>query len=252
MRVIPVPCLTDNYAYLVAADGSSDALVVDPSESAPVIAALEREGLELVAILNTHHHHDHVGGNAELRERFGPLPVYAHASDEGRVPEQTEKVEEGKSFEVAGLRFGALHVPGHTTGAVSYLVGDAVFTGDTLFIAGCGRLFEGTPAMMYGSLSGKLARLPRETRVFCGHEYTVNNLRFAVHAEPENQAAARKLESARAARERGEPTVPSTIGEELETNPFMRCDEPTIRAHFPGASGADVLGAVRKAKDGFR
>ena len=252
MRVIPVPCLSDNYAYLVTADGSDEAFVVDPSESAPVIAAIEQHRLRLVAIVNTHHHHDHVGGNEELRAKYGELPVYAHASDRGRVPAQTVSVEEGKPFHAAGLELRALHVPGHTLGAVAYVVEDAVFTGDTLFVAGCGRLFEGTPAQMYESLSGKLGRLPPATRVYCGHEYTVSNLRFAVHAEPDNRAAAEKLTAAQAVRERGEPTVPSTIGEELATNPFMRCDEPGLAARFPGGNAAEVLGAVRKAKDGFR
>jgi hydroxyacylglutathione hydrolase len=252
MRVIPVPCLSDNYAYLVTRDGSSDAFVVDPSESAPVIAALEREGLRLVAIVNTHHHHDHVGGNEELRARFGDLPVYAHVSDVGRVPAQTERVEEGRSFHVAGLELHPLHVPGHTLGAVAYHVEDAVFTGDTLFVAGCGRLFEGTPEQMHDSLSGKLGRLPAATRVYCGHEYTVNNLRFAVHAEPENRAAAAMLEAAQATRAKGEPTVPSTIGDELRVNPFLRCDAPSIAAHFPGASVVETFAAVRKAKDTFR
>ncbi len=252
MRVIPVPCLSDNYAYLVAADGSAEAFVIDPSEAEPVIAALEREKLRLVAIVNTHHHHDHVGGNEGLRARFGALPVYAHASDEGRVPAQTDHVEEGRRFEVAGLTLDPLHVPGHTTGAVAYVVEGAVFTGDTLFVAGCGRLFEGTPAMMHRSLSEKLGRLPPATRVYCGHEYTVSNLRFAVHVEPDNRAAADKLAAAQAARGRGEPTVPSTIGEELLTNPFMRCDAPAVAARFPGASVVDVFAAVRSAKDTFR
>src|SRR5271165_7103355 len=156
MRVIPVPCLSDNYAYLVTADGARDAFVVDPSESAPVVAALEQTGLHLVAIVNTHHHPDHVGGNEGLIAKLGPMPVYAHASDEGRVPAQTERVEEGKGFDVAGLHLDPLHVPGHTTGAVAYVVDGGVFTGDTLFVAGCGRLFEGTPAMMHRSLSEKL------------------------------------------------------------------------------------------------
>jgi len=205
-----------------------------------------------VAILNTHHHHDHVGGNEGLLRRFGALPVYAHVSDRGRVPEQTAAVEEGVPFEVAGLSFRPLHVPGHTTGAVAYCVEDAVFTGDTLFVAGCGRLFEGTPAMMHASLGDKLGRLPPGTRVYCGHEYTVSNLRFAVHAEPDNRAAAAKLESAKAARERGEPTVPSTIGEERETNPFLRCDLPSLRERFPGPTAVDTFAAVREAKDTFR
>jgi hydroxyacylglutathione hydrolase len=252
MRVIPVPCLSDNYAYLVAADGAEEAFVVDPSEAEPVIAALEREKLRLVAIVNTHHHHDHVGGNEGLLARFGKMPVYAHASDEGRVPGQTVHVEEGKRFRVAGLELDPLHVPGHTTGAVAYVVEGAVFTGDTLFVAGCGRLFEGTPAMMHTSLSGKLARLPADTRVYCGHEYTVSNLKFAVHAEPDNAAAKEALAGAEATRGRGEPTVPSTIGEELAINPFLRCEVPAVAARFPGAGVVDVFAAVRSAKDTFK
>ena len=252
MRVLPVPCLDDNYAYLVAPEGAADAVVIDPSEPAPVLAALAREGLRLVAILATHHHHDHVGGIAGLCAALGPLPVYAHASDVGRVPEQTERVEEGQAFTIAGLTFHPLHVPGHTTGAVAYHVEDAVFTGDTLFVAGCGRLFEGTAAMMHASLSGKLAQLPAATRVYCGHEYTASNLRFARYAEPDNAAAEAALARANEKRARGEPTVPSTIGDELATNPFLRCDGAAIRARFPGATAAEVFAAVRKAKDTFR
>lgn len=252
MRVIPVPCLSDNYAYLVARDGAKEAIVVDPSEGAPVLAALEREGLTLVAILNTHHHHDHVGGNQELCEKLGALPIYAHKSDVGRVPGQTVEVEEGQRFSVAGMDFLPLHVPGHTLGAVAYVVNDAVFTGDTLFVAGCGRLFEGTPAQMNESLAGKLGKLPPETRVYCGHEYTVSNLRFAAFAEPDNQAVVDKLEWAQAVREKGEATVPSTIASELETNPFLRCERASIHKHFPAPDVVATFAAVRSAKDSFR
>lgn len=253
MRVLPVPCLSDNYAYILVADGGAkDAIVIDPSESAPIFKALDREGLKLVAIVNTHHHHDHVGGNEDLCDKYEGIPVYAHMSDVGRVPRQTEQVEEGKPFRVGGLEFQPYHVPGHTLGAVSYHVEDAVFTGDTLFVAGCGRLFEGTPEQMYTSLSGKLAKLPPKTRVFCGHEYAFNNLRFAAHVEPENKAVLAKLEAAKAAKEKGEQMIPSTIEEELATNPFLRCDEPAVRKRYPADTPAGVLGAVRAAKDSFR
>jgi hydroxyacylglutathione hydrolase len=254
MRVLPVPCLSDNYAYLVHQDGAGQAVVIDPSEAEPVIAALEREGLTLAAIVNTHHHFDHVGGNAGLVARYGAVPVAAHVSDRGRVPEQTLEIEDGKPFELAGLRFEPLHVPGHTSGAVAYVVDGAVFTGDTLFVAGCGRLFEGTPAQMHASLNEKLGRLPPETKVYCGHEYTVSNLRFAASMEPGSLAVKEKLARAQATRERGEPTVPSTIGEELATNPFLRVTSPELRGHAAtlDAGAVEVFAAVRAAKDGFR
>jgi hydroxyacylglutathione hydrolase len=251
MQVIPVPCLSDNYAYLVTADGSRDTVVIDPSETAPVAERIAREGLRLVAIVNTHHHFDHVGGNEGLLQQFGAMPVYAHVSDVGRVPAQTERVEEGQPFELVGLTWRPLHVPGHTTGAVSYCVDGSVFTGDTLFVAGCGRLFEGTPAMMHASLS-KLAALPGETRVYCGHEYTVSNLRFAQSVEPDSEAIAEKLASAQNKRQKSDATVPSTIADELATNPFFRCNEPSVQARYPGATPIEVFAAVRRAKDTFR
>lgn len=251
MRIVPVPCLSDNYAYLVAASGSKRCFVIDPSEAAPVAEAVKREGLELVAIVNTHHHHDHVGGNEELGGGKA-LPVFAHESDDGRIPGLTDRVREGVPIQVAGLELVPLHVPGHTTGAVAYHTGDAVFTGDTLFIAGCGRLFEGTPAMMHTSLVKKLGALPGATRVFCGHEYTVSNLKFAAFAEPDNEAVKAKLDRATAMRARGEVTVGSTMAEELATNPFLRVGEASIRAKFGGADDVETLAHVRKAKDTFK
>ena len=247
-----VPCLSDNYAYLVRVDGSDATLVVDPSESAPVIAAVEKLGLRLVGILNTHHHHDHVGGNEGLIARFGELPVVAFEGDRGRVPAQTRGVADEETFEMAGLSIRALHVPGHTTGALAYVTDGVVFTGDTLFVAGCGRLFEGTPAMMHRSLSERLGTLPEDTRVFCGHEYTVSNLQFAVHVDPDNADARRALDEAREKRARGESTVPSTIAAERATNPFLRVSAPAMRDAFGGGDAVSVLAAVRKAKDEFR
>ena len=211
-QVVAVPCLRDNYAYIVHRSDSRQAVVIDPSEAAPVRQQLQQRGLELVAILNTHHHWDHVGGNEELRQPEG-LPVYAHQSDmdEQRVPGQTHALTHEQRFEVAGLSFGVLHVPGHTLGAVSYCLDDMVFTGDTLFIAGCGRLFEGTPEMMHRSLTGTLAQLPPDTKVYCGHEYTAANLRFAATVEPGNAAVRDKLAWATAQGEKQQPTIPSTI-----------------------------------------
>ncbi len=250
-RVVPVPCLRDNYAYLVHLPGSREAAVVDPSEGPPVLAALEREGLELRAILCTHHHYDHVGGNEALTDAIAGLEVVCSEHDRGRVPRVTKTVDDGGAFEVAGMQARVLAVPGHTLGAIAFVIDDAVFTGDTLFIAGCGRLFEGTPSMMHESLSHKLARLPPDTRVYCGHEYTASNARFALTVEPDNAALQRLAERTRLARERGEPTVPSTIGDEIAHNPFMRVSVPAVRARYENGDPATVLGAIRAAKDAF-
>ena len=254
MRVVPIPCYSDNYAYLVVADGSKQAVVVDASETEPVVAALEREGLELVGILATHHHPDHVAGNDGLLAKYGSMPVYGsqYDADEKRIPGQTHQVVDGSTFDIAGMSFRCLHVPGHTLGAIAYVVNDAVFTGDTMFVAGCGRLFEGTPEMMAESLCDKIGKLPGDTRVYCGHEYTVGNLRFALAAEPDNEAVKQKLEVAQEKRSRNEPTVPSTMAEELATNPFLRVTEPSIVKHYPGENRGEVFGKVRAAKDIFR
>ena len=254
MRVIPIACLSDNYAYLVVADGRKEAIVVDPSEAAPVVRVLESEGLTLVGILATHHHFDHVGGNDELVAKFGAMPVYGsqYDLDEKRIPGQTISINDGSTFEIAGLSFQCLHVPGHTLGAIAYVTNDAVFTGDTMFVAGCGRLFEGTPEMMAASLCDKIGRLPGNTRVYCGHEYTVSNLRFAAAAEPDNQDVQRKLEVAQEKRSRNEPTVPSTMADELATNPFLRVDQPSLLKQYAGTNRGEVFGKVRAAKDVFR
>jgi hydroxyacylglutathione hydrolase len=248
--------LSDNYAYLLHRPGSKDAIIVDASEEAPVLAALDRLGLSPVAILATHHHPDHVGGNQGVLKRFPNARVFGYRTDKGRIPGQTDLLEDEEQFDVAGIGVKALHIPGHTLGAVAYVAEGAAFTGDTLFAAGCGRLFEGTAAQMYESLNVKLGALPDDTRIYCGHEYTVNNLRFAESLEPGNPEIAKKLAWAKAARAKGEPTLPSTIGEERLTNPFLRVAEKDVVAkvnerlaqdHSPQA----VLAAVRAMKDAF-
>ena len=220
MRVEIVPCLADNYAYLIIAP-NGEAAIVDPSEPEPVMDALRQSGATLRAIWNTHHHEDHTGGNAALCEAFPDLAVVAHTRDQGRVPCQTHGVEDGDTLCLSDLQARILYNPGHTLGAVTYVVGGAAFTGDTLFMAGCGRLFEGDPAMMFASLM-RIGTLPPETRVYPGHEYAVRNLDFARSVDRNNLTVATRLEEAKRLRERGQPTVPSTIAKEWAYNPFLR------------------------------
>jgi hydroxyacylglutathione hydrolase len=259
MRIVPIPCLSDNYAYLVVCEETNLAAIVDASEAAPVEKAVTSADAKLSAIWSTHHHHDHVGGNEQVIARFGVKDVFAHVSDRGRVPGQTRFLESGESFSMGSLSIETLHIPGHTLGAIAYIVSAkgsprAVFTGDTLFLAGCGRLFEGTPEQMYTSLAS-LARLGDDTEVYCGHEYTESNLKFSHHVEPSNAEVTRAAERAKRLRAEGKPTVPSTMGEEKKTNPFLRAALPELRASVgvgPGASDIEAFAAVRHAKDGFR
>ncbi|WP_394827572.1 hydroxyacylglutathione hydrolase [Pendulispora albinea] len=259
MKITPIPCLSDNYAYLVECEATGANALVDASEAAPVLKALEARGVrKLGAIWSTHHHFDHVGGNEAVASALGVSEIAGHASDKGRIPGQTRFVEEGEESALGAIRVKTLHIPGHTLGAVAYVLTDdtgapAVFTGDTLFLAGCGRLFEGTPAMMHTSLS-KLAALPPDTRVYCGHEYTQSNLRFAAHVEPGNAKVRARAERASELRARGVETVPGTMAEELETNPFLRVRSEEIRRTLgipQNASDAEALGAIRAAKDAF-
>jgi hydroxyacylglutathione hydrolase len=257
MRIVPIPCLEDNYAYLVVCEATGVAAVVDPSEAEPILDAVKREGVELVAIWNTHHHWDHTGGNEGLLEAMPELEVVAHDSDRSRVPGQTTFAGDGDQVTLGDeVRARVIHNPGHTSGAISYYLPDqaAVFTGDTLFLGGCGRLFEGTPAQMHESLT-RLGALPDDTRVYCGHEYTVANLRFAAKLEPDNQALAERRRRVDDLRERNQPTVPATIAEERATNPFLRAEQPAViaavRASEPPEDDTpvSVFAAVRRWKD---
>jgi hydroxyacylglutathione hydrolase len=255
MRVLPVACLKDNYAYLVIAE-TGDAAIVDASEAAPVRAALAREGVTPRAIWSTHHHWDHVGANQELADELH-LEVVGHVSDEGRLPALTRRVDSGDRVRVGEGIATCIHVPGHTLGALAYFVDTgperAVFTGDTLFIAGCGRLFEGKPAQMLASLT-RLSELAVDTRVYCGHEYTEQNLRFAAYLEPDNDAVNAARDAAATQRARGQPTVGTTIAHELAVNPFLRVRSARVRFRLGIADGADdiqAFGAMRAAKDSF-
>ncbi len=257
MQVVTIPCFQDNYAYLVVCPETRRAAVVDPSDGAAVLDEIRRRELVLEAILCTHHHADHTAGNEELARQVPGIRVYGHPSDPGRIPGRNAAAAEGEGIPVGRLEGRAIHTPGHTRDGVSYLFEDALFTGDTLFAAGCGRLFEGTPAEMYRSLNEKLARGGPETRVFFGHEYTKQNLLFARSVEPDNTAVAERLELVRGRRRQGIPTTPTTLAIELETNPFLRCDAPgvlaAVREADPGTdlSPVSVFRVLRALKDRF-
>ncbi|MDP1900490.1 MAG: hydroxyacylglutathione hydrolase [Rubrivivax sp.] len=256
MNLLALPAFADNYIWMLH-DGAR-AAVVDPGDDAPVQEALDRLGLELAAILVTHHHPDHVGGVDALRSRLRG-PVFGPARE--AIPKPFEPLSEGDLIEVLGLRFRVLDVPGHTAGHTAYVQQDApaeplLFCGDTLFSAGCGRLFEGTAAQMQGSLA-KLMALPDDTRICCTHEYTLANLRFAAAVEPGNAGRAAYEGRCRARRAAGQPTLPSSIGLEKEINPFLRCAAPEVvaSARAEGAASGDALevfAALREWKNRFR
>jgi len=251
--IIPIPAFSDNYIWLLR-DGNV-AAVVDPGDAAPVIAYLEREGLALSAILATHHHGDHVGGIPALLAR-GRVPVFGPAAEV--IPGRTKALAQGDVIVVPGLdlELSVLDIPGHTAGHIAFVGKDLVFSGDTLFAAGCGRLFEGTPTQMVSSLD-KLAALPGDTAVYCGHEYTMSNLRFALAVEPGRDALLQRQTREQAKRDRGVPTLPSTMAEELSTNPFLRAGEMSVRAAVEQHSGralrdrVGVFAELRAWKNSF-
>jgi hydroxyacylglutathione hydrolase len=223
-QVVPVKAFKDNYIWTLR--NATHAAVVDPGEAGPVLDYLAREKLSLAAILATHHHPDHVGGIPDLLARHR-APVYGPKNEP--IATLTKPVSEGDTVEVPelGVKFSVLDIPGHTRAHIAYYGAGALFCGDTLFACGCGRLFEGTAAQMYASLD-KLARLPDDTKVFCGHEYTLANIGFAKAVEPSNGALASRETRDQALRAAGKPTLPSTLGEEKATNPFLRCREPAV------------------------
>lgn len=255
LKVSHVRAFADNYIWLIHSPQDAKRVVaVDPGDALPVEQELAN-GLQLAGILITHRHADHVGGVASLlRERR--IPIFGPATEKMPVPVQTLQEGDTATFEALGLEFRVLDVPGHTAGHIAYVGHGALFSGDTLFSAGCGRLFEGTPEQMTRSLA-KLASLPEDTRVYCGHEYTVNNLKFALAVEPENEHSVEYLEECRARRTRDEATVPSTMRRERNVNPFLRCDRQSVKQAAEAKVGRrlqnhiEVFAVIRQWKDGF-
>ena len=257
LEVSPLRAFSDNYLWLIRApDDRRGAVVVDPGDARPVEDALARDGLELRTILVTHHHPDHVGGVQALAAKFR-APVFGPSRE--RLPCDVQPIDDGDVVSLAdlGLEFRVMAVPGHTLGHVAYHGHGALFCGDTLFSAGCGRLFEGTAQQMLASLD-RIATLPDDTRVYCAHEYTLSNLRFAAAVEPGNADVLETLEAVRELRARDGITLPSTLGHERRINPFLRCREPAVRAAAEARAGnplpapVDVFAVIRAWKDGFR
>lgn len=255
LNIQVLPALSDNYMYLIVDKATNQAAIIDPVAPDDVLKAVAEQQVNLTKVLTTHHHWDHAGGNLQLIQKSkNPLQVFG---GDDRIDGLTNKVGHGDSFTIGEVNVECLATPCHTTGHICYYLTapgqtPVVFTGDTLFIAGCGRFFEGTAEQMYSALVEKLGKLPDNTQVFCGHEYTVSNLKFAQHVERDNADIKTKLAWAMAQREGSMPTVPGTISEEKRINPFMRVHAPGVQKHASCSEPLDTMRVIRKEKDSFK
>lgn len=254
MKVNLIPLLEDNYGYLIIDESKNVGAVVDAVTPDVVLAAVNESGVKVDQVLTTHHHWDHAGGNEELNAKRPGMKFYG--ADE-RIGALNTRIAHGDTFQIGSLKVTCFETPCHTTGHVCYLVeGEgaepAVFTGDTLFAAGCGRFFEGTAPQMYRALIEVLSPLPDNTRVYCGHEYTCNNLKFARHVEPHNPHVLEMIKECDAKRAANQPTIPTTIGQEKKYNPFMRVGEESVQKFAGSTDPVEVMRVLRKSKDGFK
>eukprot|EP01135_Chromosphaera_perkinsii_P009604 Nk52_evm54s1810 gene=Nk52_evmTU54s1810 len=256
MEVVLIPCLEDNYSYLVVDPKTREGAVVDPVEPEKVMSVIEESKVDVKSILTTHHHWDHAGGNVQMKQLLPKAKVFG---GDDRIDALTDKVVDGDSLTIGSLNVSCLFTPCHTAGHICYHVYEtgnegtgSVFTGDTLFVGGCGRFFEGTGEQMCSALLGKLGKLPEATSVYCGHEYTTSNYKFAEHVEPDNQELKKRYKWAKEQREKNAPTIPSTIGIEKQTNPFMRVEHDSLQAFTKAKESTEVMTKLRVAKDSFK
>jgi hydroxyacylglutathione hydrolase len=257
MQIYRLPALSDNYIFVLHDPDRHIAAVVDPAEAEPVLQKIQDLGAPLVAIFNTHHHGDHVGGNAKLLHHFPEALVYGGAEDRGRIPGQQFFLQAGDRVSFADREATVLFVPGHTKAHIAYYFPPVVpnepgdlFCGDTLFAGGCGRLFEGTPTQMVSSLS-QIRQLPDDTRIWCAHEYTLTNLKFALTVDSQNPDLQTRFKTVQAMRQRSESTIPSVLGLEKKTNPFLRWDEPALQAAANSQDPVQTFSRIRGMKDRF-
>ena len=253
MKVEIISCLQDNYSYLIIDETNNLACIVDPSEASPVINYLKNKNINLKYILNTHHHFDHVGGNAELKKKYG-AKILGFEKDKKRIPEIDIFLQDKQEFKIGSLNFKTIFIPGHTSGHIAFYLEKEkiVFTGDTLFSLGCGRVFEGTYQQMFSSLN-KIKSLPGETKIYCGHEYTKNNLGFCLKFNPNNNYLRDKEKLIDAKIRTGKPTIPSTVKDEIQTNIFLRYDDLDVKdaLNLKNASDLEIFTKLRDLKDNF-
>ena len=253
MKVEIIPCLQDNYSYIIIDEKNNKTCVVDPSESRPIINFLEKNNLKLNYILNTHHHYDHVGGNSDLKKKY-KAKVVGFNKDYKRIPEIDIKLKDGEIWKEDNFESKVIHVPGHTLGHICFHFynEDNLFTGDTLFSLGCGRIFEGTYEQMFSSLE-KIKKLPRKTKIYCGHEYTLQNSKFCIKYDKDNLELIKKINDIKKKLNNNQPTIPTTLEEELKNNIFLRSDNFKIKSNLNINKGSslDTFSKLRDLKDNF-